>query len=122
MNPESATSDPRPAAQGNDQRHHEDETRRRVYAAFMTAEGAPRDPDDWGVDLGVARAYAREHGVYERVFERGLSLANPTDHVECVTLPHPYRDLNGVVHTVVCLPPHSGDVLVDVDPDSAQQQ
>jgi hypothetical protein len=115
---ERADADPRsPAPEGHDElRGHEEETRRRVYAAFLTSDGTPREPAEWGVDLGAARAYAREHGVYERVFERGLSLANPTDHVECVTLPHAYRDLNGVEHTIVCLPPHTGELLIDAEP------
>lgn len=97
----------------DDQAH--DQTRRRVYAAFLEAEGAPDGPADWGVDLGAAGAYTKVHGVYERVFEHGVSLANPSDHVECVVLPHPYTDLDGVEHTTICLPAHSGDVLVEAD-------
>lgn len=82
-----------------------------MYAAFLEAEGAPEDPGEWGVALGAAEAYLKAHEVYERVFEHGLSLANPSDHLECVVLPHAYRDLDGVEHTSICLPPHSGDVL-----------
>lgn len=109
---------------GDERRRHEEETRRRVYAAFLTADGTPREPAEWGVDLGAARDYARVHGVYERVFERGLSLANPTGHVEYVRLPHAYRDLSGIEHTIVCLPPHTAEVLVDaeLDPSSGAAQ
>lgn len=105
---------PRPE---DDAAAHE-QTRRRVYAAFLEAEGAPEDPGEWGVVLGAAGAYLKQHGVYERVFEHGLSLANPSDHLECVVLPHAYRDLDGVEHTSICLPPHSGDVLIDAEDGS----
>lgn len=86
-----------------------------VYTAFLHGYGGPESDEDWGVDLGHPVHYTARRGVFSQRFERGITIANVGHTPVRFELGALYRDLDGVLHTVVALPPQSAEILVRVD-------
>jgi hypothetical protein len=89
-----------------------DLVRSSVYTAFLYGHGGPVPGEDWGVDLGRPLAYSTHRSVYCQQFARGIAVANFGDASVRVGLNGPYRDLTGVLRTVIEVPPHGADILV----------
>jgi hypothetical protein len=83
-----------------------------IYAEFLHGFGGPSPSGEWGLDLGNPTKYTKRGTVYRQEFERGVTVANVGDGPARVTLGRAHRGLDGVLRTVVELPPRTADVLL----------
>jgi hypothetical protein len=66
----------------------------------------------WNIDIGRAvEAYHKAAGLYQRRFERGIVVVNPTTVSATITLPVPHVDLQGRTVTTLTMGPNTGQVL-----------
>jgi Hypothetical glycosyl hydrolase family 15 len=86
-----------------------------AYFTFRDDKGTLQASPYWNVQLGdPVDTYAKVGGVYQRDFELGRVLVNPTTVTVTVALGAPYRNLSGAIVTSVTLAPHTADIFTAV--------
>jgi hypothetical protein len=84
------------------------------YSFLYNDHDALKDHPYWKMDLGApVGTYGKRGGVYERVFQNGRALVNPTNSSQTVNVGGTYKNQDGQPVTgSVVLRAHEGEILI----------